>query len=141
MYSRIAHIALITAVIACPLLCRNGSCDGCCAVNRSVESTCPIYDAGDDCCRSTAQDGQDERPCDRGPDASNCQGVCGGAVLEKPSSLPKPTEMRLRFEFNGQPSPPASLLSVRPAYTLGHSFDDSMTPGRYIRILHMSFLC
>ncbi len=140
MYSRIAHIALIAAVIACPLFCRNGRCEGCCAETLSVVSTCPASEVGNGCCPSPSQDGQDQRPCDRAPDAS-CQGVCGGAVLEKSSSLPKPTEMRFRFEFNALPSPPGSPLPDRQAYTVVHSFDGSMTPGRYIRTLHMSFLC
>jgi hypothetical protein len=139
MYSRIASIALITAVIACPLLCRNGRCEGCCVEKQSVASTCPASEEATGCCPSPTQD--DQRPCGRAPDATGCQGVCGGAVLEKSSSFPKPTEMRFRYEFNAHPSPPASLLADRQAYTVVRSFDGSMTPGRYIRILHMSFLC
>ncbi len=141
MFFRMAHIALITAVIACPLLCRIGHCAGCCAEKQSVESTCPASEIGNDCCRGASQDGQDQRPCDRGPGAFDCQGVCGGAVLEKPGSLSRPTEIRLPHEFNAHPSPSASRLAERQRYTVVHSFDGSMTPGRYIRILHMSFLC
>jgi len=49
--------------------------------------------------------------------------------------------MRFRYEFNAHPSLPLSQLADRQAITVVCSFDDSMTPGRYIRILHMSFLC
>jgi len=141
MLTRVAPIAMIAAILVCPLLCRNGHCQGCCAGKQSVSSICPVSAAGNGCCRNTSRDGEDQRPCDGAPGTSGCQGVCGGAVLEKPNSLPEPTEMRFRYVFNARPSLPASLLAHCQAHTLVRSFDGSMTPGRYIRTLYMSFLC
>ena len=141
MLTRIAPLALIAAILVCPLLCRNGRCQECCAGNQSVASACLVSEAGNGCCRNTSCDGEDQRPCDGAPGGSGCQGVCGGAVLEKPNSFPEPTEMRFRYVFNAPPSLPAPLLVDHRPHTLGPSFDGSMTPGRYIRTLYMSFLC
>jgi hypothetical protein len=141
MSNRIVPIALIVAIIVCPFLCRNGRCHGCCAAKKSVESICPASEMGSGCCRKSSSDDEGQRPCDDASGASRCQGVCGGAVLEKPNSLSAPTEMRYRYEFNAHPSPPASLLVNRQADTVVRWFDGSMTPGRYIRTLYMSFLC
>jgi len=152
MFTRTVPNLLIVAIIVCPLLCRNGLCQWCCSAKgcvsarQSSQSTCQVNGTEHGCCHGTAQDGvgqsdeKRQRPCDDAPCESACQGVCGGAVIEKPNNFPvaAPLWFLPLSDANG---PVASLLSDRQTQAAECWFDFSATPGRCIRTLHMSFLC
>jgi len=145
MAARIVPLALVAAIIACPLLCRNGQCLGCCEEEQVTGSICPAGGTGDGCCPTTSRDGtsgdgEGQRPCDDDSGESGCQGVCGGAVLEKPNRLPEPAEMPFLNDFHASPTPFASPLADRQSHSVESRFDCSMNLGRYIRTLHMSLL-
>lgn len=145
MAARMISLALIAAIVACPLLCRNGYCEGCCAVEKTAPSICPAGGTGD-CCyptaseKDTSRDGESRRPCDDDSGESGCQGVCGGAVLDKPSSLPAPAELAFLEEFTANSTPSLPGLADRQTPAVESRCDCSMNPGRYIRTLHSSRL-
>lgn len=145
MLARIVPLVLIAAIVACPLWCRNGRCQGCCAENQVGVSICPAGGAGDCCCPAGSREvthpngkGQGPRRDDSG--ATGCQGVCGGAVLEKPNSFPDLAQVPLLYDHHASPSPVASRLAACRSQGGESRPDCRMTPGRYIRTLHMSFL-
>lgn len=140
MLVRIVPLSLIVAIIACPLLCRNGQCQGCCAEEQALQSPCSAQETGDCCCAATSQEDSGHRPCDDDTGESGCQGVCGGAVLEKPSSLPAPTAMALLHDFDANLTPSVSRWADRHGPIVEPRSSSGMPPGRYIRTLHMSFL-
>ena len=140
MLTRIIPFALVAAIVTCPLLCRDGRCQGCCA-NKQIQTPCAAEGTADCCCPTTSHDGENQRPCDNDPSKSGCQGVCGGAVLEKPNNLPEPTVARFLNHFKPTPTLAATLLNDRQSHTVESRLDCSMTPGRYLRTLYMSFLC
>jgi hypothetical protein len=100
MFTRVVCLMLIAAVVACPMWCTSGLCgavqcheaqfhddqihnDQC-----SVAQVCDQSSDLPECCRQKMQEQSDEAPgpC-RCPDKAFCQGVCGGAVFEKPVEL------------------------------------------------------
>ncbi len=140
MYMRTASTVLIATIIACPLLCRNGLCQGCCAAEQSSQLICPVHGTAHCCCPTTSHDGDGQRPCDDGPCKSSCQGVCGGAVIEKSNDFPVAADAWFLPLSDTSPCL-ASLLAARQSRADECRFDCSTTPGRSIRTLHMSFLC
>lgn len=151
MMARITPLVLIAAIVVCPLLCRNGQCQGCCAQDvpgtdrqAAPADNCDCCDATCDSAESTSveysSDGDGPRPCDPDSDASGCQGICGGAVLGKPDSLPPLAVMWMQHHCADRQLPPTLCLEEgRPPVGAWWSTGD-MTPGRYLRTLHMSFL-
>lgn len=141
MSPRIVSSLLILAVVACPLWCRNTSCDAvaCCSVLQPEDHAC-ADDAVTTCCgQPKSSDDNDRGPC-RGPLAS-CHGVCGGAVFDKPAE-PDDADNLLSLSL----IEPRTSLAVQPAE--GHSLDVADrwycrggNYGRSLRALHMSFLC
>jgi hypothetical protein len=145
MSPRIVSLVLIAAIIACPLWCGNGLCHAgqCCADDACplIEQVCPIHDTAQCCCETSSS--RENSP--RGPRRCQnkaCQGVCGGAVFEKPIELPDASTdafslplIVISIPFALQPAE-HRLLGVEDL-PLCHKGNH----GRLLRTLHMSFLC
>ena len=140
MFARTVSTLLIVAIIACPLLCRDGLCQECCSAKQTSQSTCPVHGTASCCSNKTSHECDDQRPCDDAPHTSACQGVCGGAVIEKSNELPVAGDTWF-LPFSGAIASVASLLAGRQSPAVDCQFNCSATPGRCIRTLHMSFLC
>ncbi|MGY8769567.1 MAG: hypothetical protein ACKVH8_14215 [Pirellulales bacterium] len=141
MFSRTILLTLITALIACPLWCASGVA-ACCgenlvgfqaSLNQVAENVCKNC-----CCEQPTQSTHNDSPQDGSSNSGKpCQGICGGAVVEKP------------IEFND-----ANYTTVLQLDTLNWVSVDRSTStaistecqlglisGRLLRTLHMSFLC
>ncbi len=147
MVSRTVSLVLITTIIACPVWCSNGLCnaDQCCAAKASWHQACPVDGNVGSCCERSGSDSDCHRPgktphnppCD-----SSCQGVCGGAIFEKPCEL-----------NNASDSFPSPLVVTDVAVVprsaelcsddIGHAVycTSGGNLGRSLRTLYMSFLC
>lgn len=145
MFTHVTTLALIFAVFACPLRCGLGQCEDTSGGGAEVASAAPIErfeheNAGCCCCQPLPT--EQKQPAPRHlPRESSCQGICGGAVLERPC------------EWTGGDQPcVAPVILSDETFTCGHlavtrehqgcerlAWD--LNHGRLLRILHQSFLC
>ena len=149
MFARIVSLVLIAALIACPLSCGSGVCHGsqscadggCVAENQCLHPVCSqLATADNDCCDESSHDSGEPlpHPC---PAKSSCQGICGGAVIEKPcepdtadaSTLLPPTSTD--DAFVSLPSVIPTEIVTSPECVRGDN------QGRFMRTLHMSLIC
>ncbi len=149
MFARLVSLVLIAVVIACPLSCGSGVCNDsqCCADHAFVsEDQCPhavcpqSATTGRDCCaESSRNSGQPvPSPC---PAKSSCQGICGGAVLEKPCKLNSP-DASFFLPQSGYDNTFVTLLTV--CRTNAFEFPECVragNQGRFVRTMHMSLNC
>lgn len=145
MFGSPASLLLIAAIIACPMWCGSGCCqtEGCCAFDEVQAERCPEEAAEACCCDSSVsqQSRTDQKrhlPVEC-PRQFLCQGICGGAVLEKPCELVEfSTVTLLAVPRCGMPMPqdlPASCASRAKDDIHGGS-----NVGRFMRTIHMSLL-
>ena len=143
MLPRVISLVLIAAVIACPMWCGESACIADqCRTHAAPQQSAPCSaNQKPDCC-SGKQGGhqrhQDEPcPCE----SAGCQGICGGAVPEKPFELKDlsiehvivlddvhaatKSDMLVRSHCAKEPEPGGSPANY----------------GRIVRTLHMSILC
>jgi hypothetical protein len=137
MLTRLLSVLLAAAVLVCPLVCvgADSRCEkepvtasGCCCKHcHSKESSAP----GNDTC-----------PGDHRPAEKCCQGVCGGAVIEKRDA------QTVTIEFTAFLAPAivavSSLEFSEPCTNTAAQVllpDDGHNPGRVLRCLWQSFLC
>ncbi len=149
MTARIVSLVLIASVVACPLSCGSGICHAgqCCAVDGSDPGRQCAKIAGTrhavadcDCCDipSHERDEHGPPPC-RGK--TKCQGICGGAVFEKPHELATANVFFLP-QLHSDDDTFVSLLSVRR--TNGFEITECVSSGnqgRFVRTLYMSLIC
>ena len=142
MFTRTVSALLIAAIVSCPLFCRNGLCQGCCSAKQSIQSTCPIYGTAHRCCKTTSHDTGDHGPS-RCPNTSSCQGVCGGAVFEKPCKIDDDLESSFFLPLLSvtEVVVGSRLTQCRFYDVEHHHCTGSGNYGRSLRTLHMSFLC
>lgn len=145
MLSRIISLLQIAALIACPLCCSSGLCcaDRCadglsCTLATSDSSvttvTCP-------CCPTTTDHDKSPSAPHQCPGRSDCQGVCGGAVFEKPVELSRLYEWSVLAITDARVSHTLRLLHRQWLGTHRHESDDGTPSGRALRQWHMSWLC
>ena len=134
MFARLLHLLLIAALLGCPAWCHVGLCCG----TQEQADAAPSCRA---CCQECPKRHPPAAPapcCPHDPDSSACQGICGGAVLEKTAEAVDTAQTA------GQWLPLDGFLSIEPPEApaawrkVGYA---RATPGRFIRQLHMSFLC
>lgn len=146
MFSRIVSLVLIAAVIACPLWCVDGLglAAACCGNQAETSSCC----SGSSCCESAESHtcdlrpggGQhpDDQPCPC--ESTDCQGICGGAVLGKSIELDD-VDAGFLTAFVDVYAPASAYLSADPLNVEQTHFRSDANHGRSVRTLHMSFLC
>ena len=143
MRSRTVSLLLIGALIACPMWCGEGPCiAGLCGLTgeHEVRKESEINKGTTGCCKGCHKEQSDQQiPSDCSE--FSCQGICGGAILEKtvdvihaspffsqpPNERPAPVRARLADCANDGPEP--------------HCRGSDGNHGRFVRTLHMSFLC
>lgn len=140
MFSRTVSLAMIAAVIACPLWCGDGFAGLCCAEGESDLSGVCSHNATSDCCEreNRAPEHDDDRQCPC--ESTACQGICGGAVLEKTVELNHAAFQVIvpLIEEHASVNPQLAECGDHRAGQHCHSHDNY---GRIVRTLHMSFLC
>ncbi len=141
MFARTVPLVLIAAVIACPMWCGSGLCHAvnCCSAVEPPHQHCPGPGDTGGCCDKGPSDSNDESPCDA-PRKSPCQGVCGGAVLDKPLELSDGID-----PSSSQPIA-AKMIAGCQAVACHIPDGDAFLPcggnyGRSLRTLYMSFSC
>ena len=143
MSHRIVSIVLILAVTLCPLWCGMGVC--CADLDRSLADCVPELGSvatahGDCCCGNGAPHGESPRSNDHRPEHQRCQGICGGAVVEKSqairASCPGP-ELFARVATDRSPCRAADA----DVGSYAASLRSSSIYGRSLRAQQMSWLC
>ena len=139
---RFVSLILITVIIACPMWCGTGLL--CHAGPPRVAHECEAAATDDhacgpfkSCCDESEPTGDENVPC---PDQS-CQGVCGGAVLQKFSELSKPQAAEWLSTADAEPSATAQRAGNRMIGCANRYWDTGSTEGHSLRALHMSWLC
>jgi hypothetical protein len=147
VFVRIVSLIQIAAIIACPLWCSSGLChagqhcaiDGCSLMERTTPQFCPFHGTTRCCCNESSSPRNDHGPC-RCPNKP-CQGVCGGAVFDKPIEL---NDVRDSFFLPLIVTEISFALHVVECRSLDiehHWHCHGGNHGRALRTLHMSFLC
>ena len=129
-------IMLIVAIIACPLGCSNGFCQGHGNhfLSNSVEAC--IVDEFDCCAQSPSHERRSpsNRPC-----KTLCPGICGGAVLERPIDLSEGLDTFSNLETIDHPTARHREHSnIQRAHQ--PIFPGDRNVGRSLRTLHESLL-
>ncbi len=142
MFGRIVFLLQTVAIIACPLWCGNGLCCGgqYRSPKQSSHQACSVCETARCCHRNSLPDRDNRIPC-RGPNNSSCQGVCGGAVFEKPIELNNVADSFFLPQIDTEVSFVLQLTACRWRDIEYHSHCHGGNYGRLLRILHMSLLC
>jgi hypothetical protein len=141
MFARTVSLALIAAIVACPMGCGNGLrfVRQCCSAAQDSPQACPVHKTAC-CCRESLPDGDERCPCES-PRKSSCQGICGGAIFERPCEIDdhwNSVVLRLVDAEISTASRPADCCS----FGVDHRHDSQRENyGRSVRIRHLSFLC
>ncbi len=146
MFARIVSLFTLAAVVGCPMWCNNPQCHGthCCAseTEAAQPKTCEAHSVADCCCGKSSPADDQDCPCpySPAPTKSSCQGVCGGAVLEKPSELPTDDDCLSLPLIDVQGAVVSSQVE-RSSTGDGVDAHCGGNYGRLLRTLRMSFLC
>ncbi|MEO2036995.1 MAG: hypothetical protein ABGZ35_33390 [Planctomycetaceae bacterium] len=145
MFARTVALLLIAEIVACPLSCSADVCR-CCYDDSSSQRelgtrSCCELGAEESCCGKESSRSQDNRQPEPEPGTLICQGVCGGAVLNRPSELDS-TELSFLLPRAGNDSANVSLFTRYRTGSFGYSHPVGKgNQGRFVRTLNMSFLC
>ena len=141
MFARTVSLVLTVAIIACPMWCGNGLCHAgwCCSPEQSSHQPCPVHGTARCCGDTGSPDSKDDCPGEA-PGKSSCQGVCGGAVFEKPRELNDGTDSSVLPLVTAE-TPVACQLAECRTHGGEHFLRCGGNRGRFLRTLHMSFLC
>lgn len=89
MFVRTVIHILIPAIIVCPMACGTGLCEGGHSTDSAQETPLTATSTSCGCCGRHSSENDDPTPESPRPLRElPCQGVCGGAVLEKPAEVP-----------------------------------------------------
>lgn len=154
MFERLYSLVLVAAVIACPMRCIDCQCHAAECHSAQCDSVPleKVSSADAPCCphctvasadNKSGQSKDDRHAPSPDPCQSTCQGICGGAVFQKPCTLNLPTVVKMmplnEDQFSraiAQPLPFRGSESGRHCGT--HS---GKNIGRLLRIEQMSFVC
>ena len=147
----ISHL-LVFAVLGCPLWCSLGLCtsvqfyvdqcqkESCCGSRTAVETELGKASNTTRCCsRNRSPDSKEQKPCCP-TEKEFCQGICGGAVLEKSCTWERPGDV---LTLLSEATDGFKIVSI--AYTAGECakpapISGTGNHGRFLRVLHKSFL-
>ncbi len=145
MVNRSIAIVLILAVLACPIWCSVGLCQclHCGTMeNSSSKIGCAIEGSAQRCCCCQQESSNnDEQIPSRCPRESSCQGVCGGAVFEKPCELTAVEAACVPLPALCDDLQPRGLTAALCGHRGYELCGDDPLDGRRLRILYQSFLC
>ena len=139
------HFLLILTILYCPLQCQGGACCSAHPVAATGDGDSGCTDC-EHCCRGRSADASDHSqhrpaaPCDEHSPASKCQCICAGAVITKTDDgLAVAAVCPLSIAVGITAVQTGEVFECRVVETLPHH--GRATPGRIVRVLHMSFLC
>lgn len=142
MFHRGVCLLMIFGIIACPMWCASGVM-GCCATTPSLQPEVPCKQQTCCCKEKSSDTGQKKLPNDSplppNPQDS-CQGVCGGAVVEKSCELSNSLNVVLLLPIPTDDLIPTGHPECRGQNNLPVD-SQSGNVGQKLRALHMSFLC
>ena len=145
------HYLLIATIVACPFLCRSRVCSSageCCALENGSQTCCDGHSHNG---HSHSENGHDEKSHDGHSDhhpsspsgnfpCGYCQCICGGAVIEhNDDDATQQMDYPLHDVVVTSDSIADVPLRQKRRTALGH--DGRICPGRFLCLLHMSFLC
>ena len=140
MFDRLVSLLLTVAVVACPVRCDNGVCHYCavdeCGIDK-VTDLCILRDAATCCCADSREEKGRDVPR---PVESNCQGICGGAVFEKPSEFDCADASVSLPLLDTTESIAIPLTRIREVGVEHYCCSGSKNHGRFVRTLHSSLL-
>ena len=146
MFEHATSLVLIAAVSTCPLLCGTGICHTgrtchVCDGQDSWTALCPLQGTVGCAHKGSSQERRGNAPCGC-PNKKICQGVCGGAVFEKLCKLDRPETSVVLPQIDSR-TPLASLMAQGWAVQAEQISQSvfAKNQGRYLRMLHSSFLC
>jgi hypothetical protein len=135
MFYRAVSLFLIAAIVACPMWCASGLVGCCQAEQMEPSAKCCCH-----CQESSADEPRNAPGESPNRPAKPCQGVCGGAVVEKPCQLAANPE----HEFL-MPTGLDEAIAVQLSGCRSRGVASETSPGGNIghrlRTLHMSFVC
>ncbi|MBC7965358.1 MAG: hypothetical protein H7Z17_05465 [Fuerstia sp.] len=145
MVNQSIALVLILAVLACPIWCSAGLCQslhGGSMENPKSKIGCAIEGSAQRCCCCQHESSNnDEQVPGRCPRESSCQGVCGGAVFEKPCELTAAESACVAPPALCDDLQPCGLLTALRGHRGYELCCDDPVDGRQLRILYRSFLC
>ena len=163
MFNRIVSLLLVAVILACPMRCGRGICHAgqCCSQEKSSrhscaargadpcqcngsshEDTCSESSHADQCneCNKSSRD--NDRSCPNQPPAKpSCQGVCGGAVVQKPNEFREAADSFFVPMTDTAASLIPRMVECKADGVVRYCHFRSGNYGRSLRALHMSFLC
>ncbi|MBM82619.1 MAG: hypothetical protein CMJ78_18810 [Planctomycetaceae bacterium] len=138
MYRKIVSLLLMTALIVCPVWCGDGFCiAGQCCVDAKHEVPSSTVAP---CCADCDEEHGD-LPCPSDSGGVSCQGICGGAIVQKPVVLDHRSEDCFQPLIVDEAFSTARLTDCLNERTEQHCCGSGPNQGRSMRTLHMSFLC
>jgi hypothetical protein len=140
MFVRVVALLSIVAVVACPLHCAGDSCHAgdCCRENAISPATTAATQQHECCCQQEVP--ADSHPCPDHPiRSSDCQGLCGGAIFERPCRDSVTTNCYY-LSWAAPTTTVATFSSIKPR--LVQPSDGYLASnGRALRTWLASFLC
>ena len=147
MFGRFVSLTLIVAVIACPFRCGIECCHalGLSCAKLINEADADLLDdhsrfSDSRCCCDKSSPSDDQIPPAPCSDESSCQGICGGAVLEKPDELDRPVISFTLCPLGNEVLPRSVSTIALGQSDLFPECARSKNQGRCVRTLHRSFL-
>lgn len=164
MLNRLISLLLAAAIIGCPIWCGHqpGHSGGCCAFPGDVTGPLEDSQTGAICCCASqhassacqplsdpdAAGDPSESPLpapDGCPDESSCQGICGGAVIDKSRSWPEISHLSSLLTIDADVDAPRIENLRRRLDAIAHwDSDPQLSKGNYgrlVRLRHCSLLC
>ena len=145
MHSRLVSLVLIAAVIACPMWCGNGLCCASeCYLSQDVDAAGQASMEGKpNCCCD--DEIPSRRPDNRQspPESTefSCQGICGGAIFERSVDVDHGSHLHCLPLIDDDAPVTAQLADCGSPRSEQHRCRSDSNHGRFVRTLHMSYLC
>lgn len=139
MFKAAIHLLLVASIVACPLGCYAGAC---CAQDRGAGDK---FGASQSCCErcrheETPSHSPEHPSAPAEPCSEKCQGICGGAVVEKHVELDlAPLRSIDALCMDNAAQVDAIGIAYSPANSPPYGGD--VLSGRNVRVLHKSLLC
>ena len=137
MFARMTVLAQIMAIVACPIWCGNGMCHAVQQCSAKSDSTAEPAS----CCEGSATTGEDSKRNPSPFPTTSCQGICGGAVFERPIELDAVSGSFWPSLIAVPTSDAPQLTECQSIDFEGHWHWQRANVGRALRNLYMSLTC
>ena len=142
MFAHIVSLLQIVAIVVCPLGCGKGLCHATLKGEgkQAAELVCLENRVPQCCCCCQKSSTPNKNTTVQSPE-NTCQGVCGGAVIDKPVELDLALFSILTSHLGTPVESPILITACRwlEVEHVGHGHGGNY--GRFVRTIHRSFLC